>query len=148
MVALIGFVCLVGAATGAIIAGTDRGWYASLVRPPGTAPSWVFGPVSTLLYAVVGVSGWLVWRRSLASRPMRLWGWQLAANAFWVPAFFALRSPLLALATSILILVLVTLTMLSFSPVRRLAAWLLLPYLAWASYAAYLTAGFWWLNQA
>ena len=151
MLALVGFVglcLLVGAAGGAIMAGTDRGWYASLVRPPGTPPNWVFGPVWTCLYALIGVAGWMVWRRTTATRPLRLWGWQLAANAFWVPAFFALRSPLLALADMIVLLVLTLLTIRAFAPVQRLAAWLMAPYLAWICLAAYLTAGFWWLNPS
>lgn len=144
-----GFVCLcllVGAAGGAIIAGTDHGWYRSLARPPATPPSWAFGAVWTLLYALVGVAGWLIWRRSLAAGPLCLWGWQLAANAFWTPAFFALRSPQLALATSLVVVVLVALTTRAFAHIRPAAAWLMAPYLAWACYAAYLTAGFWWLN--
>src|SRR5690348_8496440 len=113
MLALVGFVglcLLVGAASGTIIAGTDRGWYASLVRPTGTPPSWVFGPVWVCLYAMIGTAGWLVWRRTAAARPLRLWGWQPAANAFWAPAFFAFRSPLLALASSIVLLALILLT--------------------------------------
>jgi len=149
--ALVGFVTLcllVGTASGALIAGADRGWYMSLARPPGTPPSWVFGPVWTFLYGMVGTAGWLVWRRSMASRPLLLWGWQLAANALWTPAFFALHSPLLALATNLVLLVLIGLTLRAFAPVRRVAAWLMVPYLLWAAYATYLTAGFWWLNPA
>jgi benzodiazapine receptor len=147
--ALVGFVCLcllVGAAGGAIIAGTDRGWYEALLRPPGTPPSWMFGPIWTVLYAMAGVAGWLVWRRSMATAPLRLWGWQLAANAFWTPAFFALRSPVLGLASSLVLLVLTLLTLHAFATVRRVAAWLMAPYLGWAAYATYLTAGCWWLN--
>ena len=95
---------------------------------------------------MIGVSGWLAWRRAITPRPLRLWGWQLAANACWTPAFFALHSPPLALAVCLVLLVLIVLTMRDFLRLRRVAAWLMAPYLAWTGYATYLTAGFWWLN--
>ena len=109
----VGLCLLVGAADGSLIAGRRRGWYASLLRPPGTPPNWVFGPVWTALYVMIGIAGWLVWRRTTSTRPLRLWGWQLAANACWTPAFFALRSPPLALAVCLVLLVLIVLTMLT-----------------------------------
>ncbi len=106
----------------------------------------MFAAVWTGLYAMIGVSGWLAWRRSVGTRPLRLWGWQLAANACWTPAFFGLRSPPLALAVCLVLLVLIVATVRAFLPLRRAAAWLLAPYLGWTIYATYLTAGFWWLN--
>ena len=142
----VGLCLLVGAADGAIVAGPARGWYLSLTRPPGTPPDWMFGPVWTVLYVMIGIAGWFVWRRSTATRPLRLWGWQLAANALWAPAFFAMHSPPLAFAVNLVLLVLIALTARAFLRVRRLAALLLVPYFAWAGYATYLTAGFWWLN--
>ncbi len=151
MLALVGFVglcLLVGAAAGSVVAGLPGGWYLSLDRPPGTPPNWVFAPVWTVLYAMIGLAGWLAWRRATTPRPLRLWGWQLAANACWTPAFFALHSPPLALAVSLVLLVLIALTIRAFAALQRMAAWLLGPYLAWAGYATYLTAGFWWLNPA
>jgi translocator protein len=149
VLALVGFVglcLLVGAAGGSVVAGVSRGWYMALNHPPGTPPNWVFSTVWAGLYAMVGVSGWLAWRRSVGARPLRLWGWQLAANACWTPAFFGLHSPPLALAVCLLLLALIVLTMRSFLRLRPAAAWLLAPYLAWTGYATYLTAGFWWLN--
>jgi translocator protein len=138
---------LVGAADGAITATSVRTWYLSLVRPPGTPPSWVFGPVWGVLYVLMGSAAWLVWRRTGAARPLRLWGWQLLLNALWTPAFFGLRSPMLGLIVIVLLLILLGLTIRAFARVRRLAAWLLAPYFAWTAYAAYLNAGFFWLNQ-
>ena len=131
-----------------MIARASRGWYLSLSRPPGTPPDWVFGVVWTVLYATIGVSAWLAWQRAVSPRPLRLWGWQLAANACWTPAFFALHSPSLALAVCLVQLVVIVLTMRAFLPLRRAAAWLMAPYLAWTGYATYLTAGFWWLNPS
>jgi tryptophan-rich sensory protein len=148
--ALIGFVglcLLVAAADGSVVARTSQGWYLSLTQPVGTPPNWVFGIVWTALYAMIGVSGWLAWRRAVTPRPLRLWGWQLAANACWTPAFFALHSPPLAFAVCLVLLVLIGLTVRAFMRLRRLAALLMLPYWAWAAYATYLTAGFWWLNR-
>ncbi len=133
-----------------------RGWYLSLTQPPGTPPNWLFGPVWTVLYVLIGVAAWLVWRMRTAGptlpagrrslRPLRLWGWQLLFNAAWAPAFFGLHDVAAALLVMAPLLVLTAATALSFWRVRRAAGWLLLPYLAWTCYAAYLTVGFWWLN--
>jgi len=149
VLALIGFVglcLLVGAADAAISSHAIRHWYLSLTPPPGTPPNWVFGPVWSTLYVLMGVSGWLTWRRCGASQPVRLWGWQLAANAVWTPFFFGLHNIALAMLDIVVLLVLLVLTIRSFARIQRAAALLLLPYLAWTIYAAYLNAGFWWLN--
>jgi benzodiazapine receptor len=151
VLALVGFVglcLLVGAADGTVVAGTSWAWFLSLTAPPGVIPRMVFAPIWISLYALVGVSGWLAWRRAISTRPLRLWGWQLAANAFWAPAFFALRSPPLALAVSLVLLVLVAMTMRAFARLQPLAGWLLAPYFAWTGYETYLTAGFWWFNPS
>ncbi len=151
-----GLPILVGVADAAVTRTSLRGWYASLAAPPGTPPNSTFGVVWTTLYVLIGVAAWLVWRdcqkmptppagdRHL--RPLRLWGWQLLCNAAWAPAFFGLRSPVLGLAILIVLLWLIVTTMLAFHRVRPLAAWLVIPYMAWACYATYLNAGFCWLN--
>lgn len=159
LLALAGFVgmpLLVGVADAAVVQGNLRGWYASLTRPPGTPPDWIFGAVWTTLYILIGVSAWIVWRDSqrLSTppagdrhlRPLRFWGWQLLCNAAWAPAFFGLHSPELGLAILIVLLWLIVTTTLAFHRVRPVAAWLLIPYMAWACYATYLNAGFFWLN--
>jgi translocator protein len=148
--ALIGFVglcLLVGAASGGVMAGNGRGWYMSLAHPPGTPPNWLFAPVWIVLYLMIGVSAWLVWRHVGARPPLRLWGWQLLLNALWTPAFFGLHRPGLALAVILGLLALIVLTTRAFARVDRIAAALMLPYAAWVSYAAYLNAGLWWLNR-
>ncbi len=142
----VGLCLLVGAANAAIVAGAARGWYLSLVRPPATPPVWVFGLAWAALSVTIGAAAWLVWRRGLDTRPLRLWGWQLAASALWVPAFFGLHSLPLALAVSVVLLGLIVATTASFARLRRAAAWLMAAYLGWTAYALYLTAGFWWLN--
>ena len=147
--ALIGFVglcLLVGASGGAITADSARGWYLTLARPPGVPPNAAFPVVWSLLYVMMGVAAWLAWRQPGHRRALRLWGWQLLANALWTPAFFGLHSPALGLAVLGVLLPLIVLTIGGFLPLDRRAAALMLPYLLWTLYATYLTAGFWWLN--
>ncbi len=147
--ALVGFVglcLLVGAAAGALTEASVRTWYLTLVKPPFTPPNWVFPWVWTPLYVMLGVSGWLAWRRAGASRPVRLWGWQLLANALWNPAFFGLHRPDLAVLVLAAMLVLTVATIRAFLAASRPAALLLVPYLLWLLVAAYLNLGIWWLN--
>jgi tryptophan-rich sensory protein len=147
--ALVGFVglcLLVGAADSALTSSGIRGWYLSLARPPGTPPNWAFAPVWMTLYVLIGVAGWLVWRQIGAGQPIRLWGWQLAVNAAWNPAFFGLHNIGLAMAVIVVMLAMTALTIRAFARVYPPAAWLMAPYLAWTCFAAYLNAGFWWLN--
>jgi tryptophan-rich sensory protein len=147
----VGFVglCLLAGGVGAGMTATGmRSWYVALARPPGTPPNWVFGPVWTTLYVMMGVAAWRVWRAGAEAVPrgLRLWGWQLLANALWAPAFFGLHSPALALAVIAVLLGLIGATIRAFAAQDRLAAALLLPYALWACYATYLNAGFLWLN--
>ncbi len=149
--ALLGFVglcLLVGAAGGALTATSVHDWYPTLNAPPGKPPNWVFGPVWTTLYVMMGASAWLVWKRAGAGPALRLWGWHLAANALWTPLFFGLRNPGAALIGILLLLVLLIATIRAFRRVSRLAEVLLWPYLAWVLFATWLNLGFWWLNRA
>jgi tryptophan-rich sensory protein len=149
--ALLGFVglcLLVGASNGALTQAAVRSWYLTLVRPPLTPPGWAFGPVWTALYVLIGVAGWLAWRQGAPAASLLLWGWQLLANAVWPIVFFVLRRADLALVTIVVLLALILATVIAFARASRPAAWLLVPYLAWVAFAAYLNAGFWWLNRA
>ena len=145
----VGLALLLGAAGGVITAPEIRGWYLTLNRPPGTPPNWVFGPVWTALYLMMGVAAWLVWRRRStdARGALRLWGWQLLVNALWSPAFFGLHNPGLALVVIMVLLAVLGLTLRTFLRIQPLAGALLVPYLAWVCYATWLNAGFWWLNR-
>lgn len=153
LVAFVGLCLLVGAAGGAVTAPAVRGWYLSLMRPPGTPPDWLFAPVWTTLYVLMGVAAWLVWRVTRGDMlvrgqtALRLWGWQLLANAVWSPVFFALHSTGAALAIILAMLILIALTLRAFLRIEPWAGALLVPYLAWVGYATYLNAGFWWLNR-
>lgn len=142
----VGFCLLVGAADAAVSAPALRGWYLSLNRPPGTMPGWLYAPVWAALYPFVGAAAWLVWRRPAHRPALRLWGWQLLAGALWPPSCFALHWLASSLALSLLLIVLAVATLLTFWRLRHPAGVMLLPYLAWTCYAAYLNAGFWLLN--
>jgi len=127
-----------------------RTWYPTLTRPVFAPPNWVFGPVWTALYAMMGVASWLVWRapdRPRARHALALYSLQLLLNLAWSWLFFGLRQPLAALVEIVALLTLIALTTLRFAPLSRAAAALMMPYLAWVSFATLLNAGFWWLNR-
>lgn len=124
-------------------------WYPGLIKPFGTPPAWVFAPVWTSLYVLMGSAAWLVWRRagwSGAPAALGLFVTQLALNAAWSLIFFGLRMPALALLEIVLLLAVIVATALSFRRFSRLASWLMLPYMAWVMFAAWLNFGIWRLN--
>lgn len=122
--------------------------YARLVRPSFAPPNWLFGPVWTLLYILMAVAAWRVWRvAGLCSPALRAWGLQLALNAAWTPLFFGLGWRGVALLEMIALWVAILVTIVRFRPHSRAAASMLLPYLAWVSFALVLNGGFWWLNR-
>lgn len=121
--------------------------YNQLALPPWAPPSGVFGPVWTVLYAMMAVAAWLVWRapgRSTAG--LLLFGAQLVANVLWSWFFFAWRSGALAAADIVVLLALIVATVVAFWRVRPLAGVLLLPYLAWVAFATALTFAVWQRN--
>lgn len=126
-------------------------WYPTLRRPSFAPPSWLFGPVWTTLYVMMGVASWLVWREGAARPEVRsalaLYGIQLAFNLAWSWLFFGLRQPTAALVDIVVLLALIAVTAQRFAAVSRIAAMLMLPYLAWVAFATALNAGFWWLNR-
>jgi translocator protein len=126
------------------------GWYETLIKPPFTPPSWLFGPVWTVLYLAMAVAGWLVWRRkglTGATLPLALFGGQLVLNALWSVLFFGLREPGVALVEILLLWAVILATTLSFRSVSRTASWLLTPYLAWVTFAVALNLEIWRLNS-
>jgi tryptophan-rich sensory protein len=146
LVGFVGLSLLVGAAGGSVALHGAHGWFAALTPPAGMPPHWLFAPLWIVLYTGVGAAGWMVWRRCGAARPVRLWGWQLAANALWTPAFFGLHNFPLTLACLALLLGLIALTLRAFHRLQPFAAGLLVPFLLWSLYSAYLVIGFWWSN--
>ena len=149
LLSLIGWLVLVFAvaATGAAATIDAAAFYASLAKPDWAPPAWLFGPVWSLLYGLMGIAAWLVWR-SPRPRAMAfgLFMAQLAANGLWSWLFFGWRLGGLASAEVLLLLALIAATIRAFWPHNRLAAVLLLPYLAWVSFASALTWSIWQAN--
>jgi tryptophan-rich sensory protein len=136
-------------------AGEVAGWYRTLTRPSFAPPDWVFGPVWTLLYAMMAIAAWLV-ATSNASTPAavaaRNWGVaiflvQLALNFGWSLIFFRWHAIGAALIEVIVMWLAIGATILLFSKSSKIAALLLVPYLAWVTFASALNAGFWFLNR-
>lgn len=123
-------------------------FYAQLDRPAWAPPAWVFGPVWSVLYTMMGVAAWLVWRSATPGRRAAL-GWfgaQLVANALWSWLFFGWRLGAWAAAEVLLLWALIVATVLAFRRLSGLAAGLLLPYLLWVSFASVLTWAVWQRN--
>lgn len=127
-------------------------WYPRLKKPSFNPPSSVFGPVWTTLYALMGVSLYLVSEDQRAAQAVRgraqiLFGAQLALNTLWSFLFFGRRSPLAALVEIALLWIAILATIAAFARVSRAAALLLVPYLLWVSFAAALNFSIWRLNR-
>lgn len=145
-------VCFAAAGLGSLFTAprvADGGWYDSLNKPFFTPPASLFGPVWTVLYLAMAVSGWLVWRArgfSGAKVAMVLFFAQLALNLLWSVVFFGLRAPGLGLVEILVLWVAILATILAFRRISGPAALLLVPYLAWVTFATALNAGIWLLN--
>jgi tryptophan-rich sensory protein len=143
--------CYLAAAIGSLFTTPNiPTWYATLSRPDFAPPDWVFGPVWTALYTMMGISAYLVWREGLADPGVRasmaVFVLQLAINISWSAAFFGLRSPLAGLAVIIILWGLIALNIQRFRGISRTAGALLIPYLLWVSFAAVLNFEIWRLN--
>ncbi len=146
-----------GALVGLTGRETDPGWYEQIEKPRWTPPSWVFGPVWTTLYAMMGAASWLVWRRwrtatddrtrRLASLALGLYVVQLVVNLAWTPVFFSMQRIGWALAVIAVLWTLLVATIERFTRVRAVAGVLLLPYLAWVTFASALNGAIWWMNR-
>ncbi|OGE84742.1 MAG: TspO protein [Candidatus Doudnabacteria bacterium RIFCSPHIGHO2_02_FULL_46_11] len=126
-------------------------WYAGLAKPDLAPPNWIFGPVWATLYFLMGLAAFLVWRRGLEHREVRLalqvFGLQLMLNALWSIIFFGMQMPGLALAEIVIMWLAIVWTIVVFYRLSRPAAYLLWPYLAWVSFAAYLNYAIWFMNK-
>jgi len=136
---------------GALTTATgESSWYASLAQPVFQPPNWLFGPVWTLLYALMGIAAFLVWREGTDRRDVRialgLFVAQLVLNGIWTPIFFGAQSIVGGAVVIVALLVVLALTIRAFFRVSRLAGWLLVPYILWVGYATALNLSIWWLN--
>lgn len=129
--------------------GEPGQWYAQLDKPPWNPPGWVFGPVWTVLYVLMGIAAWLVWKeRGFAGAPIALGLFllQLLLNVAWTGIFFGLEEPGLAFGEILVLWALILATLIAFWRVRPAAGALLVPYVAWVSFAAVLNYTLWRMN--
>lgn len=147
--ALIGWlaICFAASTTSTLI--SIDGWHESLHKPSWNPPSWIFAPAWTLLYVLMAVSAWLVWRDGswrMQSKALSLFMMQWTLNLLWTPLFFGMHRPDWALLDILALWLMILATLLAFWRVRRLAGALLLPYLAWVTFATALNFMIWCLN--
>ena len=130
-------------------------WYAGIVKPTLNPPAWVFGPVWMILYALMGVSAWLVWKQWDNGSPstklrvkiaLAIFIGQLVLNTLWSIIFFGLHSPGGALIEIVFLWLAILATIVAFYKASPPAAWLLVPYILWVSFASYLNYSIWMLN--
>lgn len=150
ILAAIGFVVLVnvvGSVPG-VLSSPDTAWFRSLEKPWFYPPDIAFPVAWTLLFTLIGIALWLIWRSDADGRrlALELFVAQMAFNVAWTPAFFTLEAPLVALGIILVLWVLVTATIAAFRRVDRRAAALLVPYLAWVTFATVLNFELWRLN--
>jgi len=123
-------------------------WYAALQRPSFAPPNWVFFPVWTSLFIMMGISLFLVWQKKEKKvNALYIFAAQLVLNVLWSVVFFGLRSPLLGLIEIIILWIAILATILSFMKISRTAGYLLIPYILWVSFAAILNFSIWRLNS-
>lgn len=125
------------------------GWYAQLAKPKWTPPDWVFGPVWTVLYLCMAVAVWLVWRQdgiSAAKVPLSLFAVQLLLNSLWSLVFFGFQRPGMAAVEIVLLWAAILATIVAFWDRSAWASLLLVPYLAWVTFAVLLNWAIWRMN--
>ncbi len=125
-------------------------WYATLVKPDLNPPSWVFGPTWTTLYLLMGIAAFLVWNKGWGRKDVRIalgiFAVQLVLNTLWSIIFFGFHSPGGAFVELIALWLGILATIITFAKISKAAAWLLLPYIFWVSFAGYLNGMIWFLN--
>lgn len=124
-------------------------WYRMLAKPALLPPAWVFGPVWTTLFLLMGIAAFFVWRERESKKigpALGIYFFQLCLNVLWSILFFGLQNPAAALFEIVILWLAIILTIVWFSKISKLAAWLLIPYLLWVTFAIYLNFGIWKLN--
>jgi len=141
------FTAWLGAQVSPGIASGD--WYASINKPDWNPPAWVFGPVWTLLYTMMAISAWLVWKKSgfgSAKIALTLFFVQLLLNGLWSQIFFGQQEIGWAFAEIVVLWIAILLTIIYFFKQSKVAGWLMIPYLLWVTFAGYLNYTIWILN--
>jgi tryptophan-rich sensory protein len=126
------------------------GWYTTLIKPTFNPPAWVFGPVWTTLFLLMGIAAFLIWKKGLDRRDVRtalgIFLGQLVLNTLWSIIFFGLHSPGGALTEIVFLWLAILATIIAFYKISKPATWLLVPYILWVSFAMYLNYAIWALN--
>ena len=142
--------CLaIGGLSGFATTDAITGWYANIQKPSFNPPNWIFGPVWTVLYIMMGVALGSIWSETTKlskSKAYTFFFVQLVLNGIWSIIFFAMENPPLAMVDILLLLIFIVLTIKAFLPINKAAAYLLIPYLLWVSFASVLNASIWYLN--
>ena len=127
-------------------------WYPTLIKPSFNPPNWIFAPVWTALYIMMGIAAGLVWnkievQKEAVKKALIFFAIQLGLNALWSYLFFGLHNPMLAGLEIVVLWLMIYETYVQFSKMNKIAGYLLVPYIAWVSFAAILNASIWWLNK-
>ena len=142
---------MVGATSGFFTVTGVESWYQTIQKPSWNPPNWIFGPVWTTLYIMMGVALFLVWKEDTSEELKKiaftLFAIQLILNFFWSFIFFNPQQPGWALVEIIAMWVFILLTIFAFAQVNKTAAWLLVPYISWVSFATILNYTIWQLNR-
>jgi tryptophan-rich sensory protein len=146
------FICLLAGGVGTLFTvSAISTWYAALNKPFFSPPNWLFGPVWTILYILMGVSIAIIWSKGLKSKKVRdavcLFGVQLLLNAIWTPIFFGAKNLFISLIVIGLMWIFILKTILAFGEINKTASFLLYPYIAWVSFASILNFSVWLLNK-
>lgn len=145
--------CLaIGYFSGIVTRSAILDWYPTLIKPSFNPPNWIFAPVWSMLYIMMGVAAGLVWDRidydkETVKKALVIFAVQLALNALWSYLFFGLHNPMLAGLEIIVLWLMIYETYIQFAKINKIAGYLFIPYLAWVSFAAVLNASIWWLNR-
>lgn len=145
--------CLViGYFSGMVTRSAITTWYPTLVKPSFNPPNWIFAPVWSMLYIMMGVAAGLVWNRidfekEAVKKALLFFAIQLALNALWSFLFFGLKNPMLAGIEIIVLWLMIYETYTKFVKINKIAAYLFIPYLLWVSFAMVLNGSIWWLNR-
>ena len=148
IIAVIGAL-IIGGLSGFLTTDAIQNYYLTLKKPSWNPPNGIFGPVWTVLYIMIGVAFALIWNQqdtAVRTQAMLLFGIQITLNFFWSLIFFRWQSPVWALVEILVMLVFIVLTVLAFQKLNKTAAYLMLPYLCWVSFASFLNFTIWKLN--
>ncbi len=142
---------IIGISSGLLASASNNSWFDTLNKPIWNPPAYLFGPVWTTLYLLMGISLWLIWKSNSPTTQKNnaviIFALQLFLNFWWSILFFKFHSPALAFADIILMLILILFTIIQFSKISKPSAWLLVPYIAWVFFATILNYSIWDLNK-